>query len=164
MTATAVAPKARPDPIAALDPLERRLIDEFQRGFPLVPRPYAEIARRLGVEEDAVIAALDRLAAKGVLDRVGAVLAPHRAGWSTLAAMKVPEDRLDAVAALVSDYAAVNHNYAREHAVNLWFVVTGPDEAAVRAVLDDIARKSDLRVLVLPLLEAYHVDLGFALP
>jgi len=150
--------------ILALDALERRLIDAFQHGFPIAPRPYAEAARRLGVEEDAVIAAIDRLVEKGAIDRLGAVVAPHRMGWSTLCAMKVPEARLDAVAEMVSGYPAVNHNYARAHDVNLWFVVAGADEETVRAVLDDIEARSGLPVLVLPLVEAYHIDLGFALP
>jgi len=148
----------------ALDALERRLIDAFQHGFPIAPRPYAEAARRLGVAEDAVIAAINRLVEKGAIDRLGAVVAPHRVGWSTLAAMKVPEARLDEVAEMVGDYPAVNHDYARAHDVNLWFVVAGADEGAVRAVLDDIEARSGIPVLVLPLVEAYHIDLGFALP
>ncbi len=159
--APAEGEEARP---LALDALERRLIDAFQHGFPIAPRPYAEAARRLGVTEEAVIAAVERLIEKGAIDRLGAVVTPHRMGWSTLAAMKVPEARLDAVAEMVSGYPEVNHNYAREHDMNLWFVVAGPDEAAVRAVLADIEARSGLRVLALPLVEAYHIDLGFALP
>ena len=38
-----------------LDPVDRRLMDEFQRDLPLVPRPFAAIARTLGTDEDEVI-------------------------------------------------------------------------------------------------------------
>ena len=31
-----------------LDPLDRRLLDEFQRDLPLVPRPFAAMADTLG--------------------------------------------------------------------------------------------------------------------
>lgn len=143
--------------------LDRRLLDRYQRGLPLVPRPYAAMAGELGVTEGAVIAALDRLAASGALARIGAVVAPRRAGHSTLAAMAVPPARLDAVAALVNSFPGVNHNYEREHAVNLWFVVTGADEGAVATVLGEIERRSGLAVLDLPLEAAHHIDLGFAL-
>jgi len=143
--------------------LERRLLDEFQRGFPLVPEPYAEIARRLGTDEASVLAALERLAGDGTVARIGAVLAPGRAGASTLAAMAVPAERLEAVAALVSARPEVNHNYEREHRFNLWFVVTAADRAAVAAVLDDIARRTGLAVLDLPLVREFHIDLGFPL-
>ena len=77
--------------------------------------------------------------------------------------MAVPPKRLDAVAAKVSAYPEVNHNYEREHRLNLWFVVTGEDWTAVQNVLADIEQETGLEVLDLPLVEAYRLDLGFAL-
>jgi DNA-binding Lrp family transcriptional regulator len=147
----------------AADAVDRRLLDEFQRDFPLCPRPFAEVARRLGASEDEVIARLRRLRDAGVVSRVGATVAPHRAGWSTLAAIAVPDDRIEAVAALVSAYREVNHAYEREHPVNLWFVVTAPDRERVAAVLGQIEARTGLAVLDLPLAEAYRLDLGFPL-
>jgi DNA-binding Lrp family transcriptional regulator len=98
--------------------LERRLLDDFQRDFPLEPLPFAEVAAQVGSDQATVIAALRRLTAEGHVSRVGAVVAPHAVGWSTLAAMAVPEARLEAVAALVNGYPEVNHNYEREHRLN----------------------------------------------
>ncbi len=144
-------------------PLERRLLDEFQRDFPLTSRPYAEVARRLDVAEEDVLSALGSLIRRGAVARVGAAVAPHRAGWSTLAAMAVPEDRLDEVAGFVNGFEEVNHNYEREHRYNLWFVVTAVDEQRVADVLDEIRRETGLPVLDLPLEEAYRLDLGFRL-
>lgn len=141
--------------------LEQRLIDAFQHGLPLVPRPYAAMAEALGETEEAVIAALQRLAGDGILSRIGPVLAPNRVGVSTLAAMAVPADRLDEVAALVSSYDEVNHNYEREHTYSLWFVATAPDRDRLDAVLDEIAARSGIAVLDLPLEAEYHIDLGF---
>jgi len=146
-----------------LDALQRALIDGYQRGFPLSPRPYAAIAEAEGVTEAAVLEALAGLQDLGVLGRIGAVVRPHRAGWSTLAALSVPEARLEEVAALVSAYPEVNHNYEREHDLNLWFVVAADDRGRVGAVLSDIERRSGLEVLELPLEEAYCLDLGFAI-
>lgn len=148
--------------VAATD-LPARLLDGFQRDFPLCPRPFAEIARRLGTDEASVLDLLRDLQAKGVVSRVGAVVRPHRAGWSTLAAIAVPPARLDEVAALVSGYPEVNHNYEREHRINLWFVVAAPSRARVAAVLAEIAARTGLEVLDLPLLEPYRLDLGFPL-
>lgn len=142
---------------------ELHLLNDFQHDFPLVPAPFAEIAARLGVSEARVLAMLVRLQAGGKVSRVGAVFRPHSVGASTLAAMAIPPDRLDEVAALVSAYAEVNHNYEREHRFNLWFVATADDEANLRAVLHDIENRSGYPVLHLPLLEDYHIDLGFDL-
>jgi hypothetical protein len=94
---------------------------------------------------------------------VGPVFAPQRAGASTLAALAVPEERLESVAGQVSAYAEVNHNYQREHAWNLWFVVTAPDQQRVEQVLADIEAVTGLRVLNLPLQRAFYIDLGFPL-
>ena len=130
---------------AAVDPTELRLLDEFQRDLPLELRPYAAIAQRLGLSEEALLATL------------------HRAGWSTLAAMQVPEEMLEAVAEFVSAFPEVNHNYQREHRLNLWFVVAAASDWRVAQVLREIEYRTSLPVLDLPLEEAFRLDLGFRL-
>ena len=127
------------------------------------PRPYAEVAAHLGVREGDVIGALERLIDEGAITRVGAVIRPGTVGSGTLAAMAVPGERLAEVADLVNGYDEVNHNYEREHRLNLWFVVTAADRARVSEVLADIERRSGLAVLDLPMEKEYYLDLGFAL-
>ena len=143
--------------------LDRHLLNDFQHEFPLTPTPYADMARALGVGEEEVIARLQALKQAGSISRVGAVLRPNTVGVSTLAAMAVPAEELEPVAAVVSGYAEVNHNYEREHRLNLWFVVTAPDAARLQAVLDDITARTGHEVLSFPLVEDYHIDLGFDL-
>ncbi|RMD64891.1 MAG: Lrp/AsnC family transcriptional regulator [Alphaproteobacteria bacterium] len=149
--------------VTALCARDRQLLDAFQRDFPLTPRPFADIARRVSCDEAEVIAAYRRLTAGGAISRIGAVVAPHKTGWSTLAAMAVPPARLEEVAALVSTYPEVNHNYEREHAFNLWFVITAPSQTQVAEVLNDIATRTGLDVLDLPMIDSYRLDLGFPL-
>ncbi len=139
------------------------LANQWQRGFPLVPRPFAQIAREVHVEEDVVLQEFIQLKREGVLDRIGPVFRPNAVGASTLAAMAVPAARLEEVARLVSEQPGVNHNYERGHAWNLWFVATAPDAARVEATLARIEQASGLTVLRLPLVEEYHIDLGFDL-
>jgi siroheme decarboxylase len=144
-------------------PTEFRLLNDFQRGFPLVAEPFVEIADRLNCTGDEVLAALDRLQRRGAISRIGAVFAPWRIGVSTLAAMAVPPERLEEVAAQVSARSEVNHNYQRDHHYNLWFVATAADQPTLAGVLDGIAAESGCRVLSLPLVEQFHIDLGFDL-
>lgn len=152
-----------PNPGLALDPIDRHLLNDFQQGFPLSARPYAEVGERLGIDETEVLARLSRLSAAGAVSRVGPVLRPKRIGVSTLAAMAVPPGRLETVAKLVSAYPEVNHNYEREHRFNLWFVLTAPDQTRLNAVLGEIALYTGIEVMDLPMLEEYHIDLGFPL-
>ncbi len=140
---------------------EKRLLNDFQRDFPLEPQPYKVIADRLGVEEDAVLEAFRTLNDKGTISRIGAIVKPNSVGASTLAAMVVEEEDLEHIADVVSSYAEVNHNYRREHRLNLWFVVAADSREEVLAVLNDIATKTDIEVLDLPLEQDFHLDLGF---
>ncbi len=146
-----------------MDSLDFRLINEFQRDFPLEPQPFAEIAYRLCVDEETVLAALQRLRGEGVVSRVGAVFAPRRVGASTLAALAAPPGRLEEIAARVSARREVNHNYEREHHYNLWFVVTAPDEAHLSGALAAIERDTGCPVISLPLEHEFYIDLGFDL-
>ena len=77
--------------------------------------------------------------------------------------MAVPPERLDAVAAVVSSHPGVNHNYQREHHYNLWFVMTGQDDAAVRAAMRSLEDATGLTALQLRMQRAYRIDLGFDL-
>lgn len=143
--------------------LRDRLLNDFQRDFPLVERPFAAIADRLGCDEAAVLAQLRAALEEGLVGRVGAVLAPHSVGASTLAALAAPADRLEAVARCVSAEPGVNHNYEREDALNLWFVVHAAGEAQLEARLRRIAAQTGLTVHDLRLEREYRIDLGFDL-
>ena len=146
-----------------MNDIEKSLLDQYQRDFPLTARPFKAMADQLGVSEDDVIETLSRLGDAGVLSRVGAVFRPGTVGHSTLAAMSVPEHRLTEVANLVSGFDAVNHNYEREHKLNLWFVVAASDLQHVEGVILEIEKMTGIKVISLPMLEDYHLDLGFDL-
>ncbi|MBN9341953.1 MAG: Lrp/AsnC family transcriptional regulator, partial [Comamonadaceae bacterium] len=143
--------------------LDLALLNPWQRGFPLLPEPFAAIGQPLGLGAAEVLAHYARLQRQGTLSRIGAVFAPGAGGASLLAAMAVPPGRLDAVAASVSSHAGVNHNYEREHATNLWFVATGRDDAQVEQLLCQIEADTSLPVLRLPMLRPYRIDTGFDL-
>ncbi|MDY0310356.1 MAG: Lrp/AsnC family transcriptional regulator [Castellaniella sp.] len=146
-----------------LEPLDLALIENFQHGMPICARPYAAIAQTLGCTEQDVLDRIAALTQRGVLSRVGPVFEHRRAGASTLAALSVPPTQLDAVAARVSAHPAVNHNYQRDHAWNLWFVLTAADPEALATALSDIAAATGLEPISLPMQRGFHIDLGFSL-
>jgi len=149
--------------LPALEAPEFPLLNAFQRDFPLAPRPFAEIGARRGLTEAQVLGAYRAALAEGVLSRIGVVFAPNVVGASTLAAMAVPPSWLEAVAGIVSERPEVNHNYEREHRINLWFVASASSQEALGAALARIAEETAIPVLALPLVEEYHIDLGFDL-
>ena len=139
------------------------LLNGFQRDFPLTSQPFRTIAERLALSEIEILTALCRLKNEGKVSRVGAVFATRRLGVSTLAALAVPPTRLETVAQQVNDYPEVNHNYQREHDFNLWFVLTAATASRLQAVLAELEAQTGLSALNLPLLEEFHIDLGFDL-
>jgi DNA-binding Lrp family transcriptional regulator len=156
-----------PDALDEFDALDRRLLNEFQRDFPLVERPFAAIAARVGASERAVLERYRRMVRDGTVSRIGVVFRPNTAGASTLVALAAPPGRLEETAAWLSEQAEVNHNYEREHRFNLWFVLTAPSPAALDAAFARIERGAAHftggPMLSLPLLEEFHIDLGFDL-
>ena len=145
----------------SLTQLQIDLLNDFQRDFPLCPRPFEKIAEQLGVDETVVMEHFEQLTEQKYISRLGAVVKPHQAGWSTLAALSVPEDELEEIAQMINACPGVNHNYERSHEFNLWFVITGADQQTVETTLDEIEGATGYDVLNLPLVEAYQLDLGF---
>lgn len=141
--------------------IEQRLINEFQHQFPCVERPYRDIAAKLGLKESDVLKRLGALKAAGVISRVGPVFSPGRVGCSTLAALAVPPEQFALIANWISGLTETNHNYERENTFNLWFVITAPDQAHLAETISRIKSHCPFPLLVLPLLEQFHIDLGF---
>lgn len=139
------------------------LLNLWQRDFPLEREPFARLADRLGCRVVDVLAACERARDGGALSRIGGVFGTGAGGAALLAAMAVPPERLEAVAALVSSHPGVNHNYQRDHRLNLWFVMTGRDAAAVEQAMLDLERRGGLPALRLRMRRAYRIDLGFDL-
>ena len=142
------------------DSLDYRLLNDFQRNFPLCPAPFAELAARLGVAEGAVLRMLEQLRREGKISRVGAVFAPKRIGASTLVAMAVPPENLVRVAEVINRFPEVNHNSEREHRYNLWFVVIAGSEGRLQAALGAIEQASGYPILKLPMEHEYPADPG----
>lgn len=137
------------------------LLQSFQRDFPLVREPFAEIGNRIGAGEREVRAVCEVLVGSGIVARIGGVVRPNSIAASTLAAVGVPGLATDSVAEMISKLDGVNHVYLRENAINIWFVATGPDRAFVDETLKTVERLSGQPVLDLRLEHSFHIDLGF---
>lgn len=146
-----------------LDALDWRLMNDWQRALPLVPRPFQEIARHLDTTEERIIERLKKLLEIGAISRIGATCRPNTLAASTLAAVAAPEDQIEAIAAVINAQEGVNHSYERENKWNIWFVATGPTRAFVDDILRRITEQTGLQVLDLRLERPFNVDLGFAL-
>jgi len=143
-----------------MDEINSRLVTQLQRGFPVTEQPYLEVAAQFGLTEDELITRLRKLLDEGILTRFGPLYQVERLGGAySLAAMQVPETDYDRIVELVNAYPEVAHNYRREHALNIWFVVAAASAAEVKRVLFSIERDSSYPVFEFPKLREYFVNL-----
>ena len=146
-----------------MDELDRRIINDLQGGFPICETPYAEVAKRLGTTEDVLIKRLQTLLDEGTLSRFGPMYHAERLGGGlTLAAIAVPEQRFEAVAEMVNSHAEVAHNYARDHALNMWFVLATETPQRIDEVIAEIETETGLDVINMPKQEEYFIGLRLA--
>ena len=150
------------------DRTDLALLNALQDDLPLVSRPWAGIAARVGVAEDEAIARMQRLEASGILRSVSPVFESRRFGLAaaTLVALRVPEGRVREVAGIISTYPEVSHNFRRDHPYSLWFTLAAPTEERLSAVLADILSRIGVPeedTLDLPTVRAYKIDVRFPL-
>lgn len=145
-----------------MDETDRRIINAFQGGFPICDRPFAVAAESLGLAEAELLTRVAALREAGIISRFGPMWhAEKMGGGLTLTAMKVPQDRFDEVAAMVNSFPEVAHNYAREHALNMWFVVATEKPERIKQVLVEIEAMTGIQVHDMPKIEEFFVGLRF---
>ena len=142
------------------DSVDARLMERLHADLPLIERPFAAVGDELGLSEDEVLERLRRLLSNGTLTRFGPLYRIERAGGQyVLAALAVPQERFEAVTALVNAEVEVAHNYRREHALNMWFVVAAESPALADAALRRVEVLTGLPVHAFPKEREYFVEL-----
>jgi DNA-binding Lrp family transcriptional regulator len=143
-----------------MDARDKELINALHGGVPIEERPYASVGRDLGMTEAEVIERLQALLDDRTLTRFGPLYDAAKLGGAfTLAAMTVPEERFDEVVEIVNAFPEVAHNYAREHALNMWFVIGVERPERIDEILSQIKEKTGLAVLNMPKEEEYFLEL-----
>jgi DNA-binding Lrp family transcriptional regulator len=149
------------------DTTDLHILNALQDDIPLVRRPFAAIAQRLGIPEKVLLDRLKRLQEEGIVRGISPILESRHMGLSaaTLIALHVPEAQVHDIAAIISSYPEVSHNFRRDHYYALWFTLSGKNEEAIQSVLAEILRRTgipDTDVLNLPTVKKLKVDVRFS--
>jgi DNA-binding Lrp family transcriptional regulator len=143
-----------------MNEIERLIINGLQCGFPICERPYQAAAEPLGISEEQLIEGLQALLDQGFLSRFGPLFHAERMGGKlTLAAMAVPEADFERVTEQVNAFPEVAHNYARDHALNMWFVIATERAERMTEVIRSIEVATGLKVYDMPKITEYFVGL-----
>lgn len=146
-----------------MDSLDRAIINQLQGGLPICERPYLAAAQQLGIAEQELIDRIARLLDAKVLTRFGPMYQIERMGGAfSLAAMRVPEEDFERVAAIVNALPAVAHNYRREHPFNMWFVLATETPQGIQETIAGIETATGHTVFDMPKEREYFVGLRLA--
>lgn len=143
-----------------MDELARRFVNQYQGGFPLEEQPFVSAAASLGCEAGELVATVGALLDDGTLSRFGPLYdATSMGGSLTLAALSVPDERYDEIAAIINAMPEVAHNYQREHELNMWFVLATETPELLQQAIDRIEQDANLPVYNFPKLQTFYLGL-----
>jgi DNA-binding Lrp family transcriptional regulator len=141
-----------------MDDADRHILDLIQSDFPLTATPYADLAARLEMREDDVLARVTRLK-HGVIRQISAIFDTRALGYqSSLVAARVPADRVEHAARVINQHPGVSHNYLRDHEYNIWFTVAVPPSSSLEqtvARLGELAGADPIRLM--PTLQLFKI-------
>ncbi len=141
------------------DEVDRSLLTEVQKQFPVNHRPFDILGEKLGISEQECLERVSRLEANKVIRQISAIFDTRSLGYqSTLAAMKVSPERADAAAEVVNQHPGVSHNYKRNDPFNIWFTVAVPPGDSLERVvkiLHTLAKADE--TIILPTLRLYKI-------
>lgn len=148
-----------------IDDTDKTILNRIQSDFPITERPYEVIARELSLDETDVINRILKLKTQGIIRRIGGNFVPGKLGFvSTLCAGRVPEENIDAFAAIVNEYRGVTHNYVRDNTYNVWFTMIAPSMDEINASLAEISEKTGVTDLIsLPATKVFKIKAQFNL-
>ncbi len=122
-----------------MDGTDKKLITLIQADFPIEERPYAAVGEKLGIPEQEVIDRINAIMESGEIRRLGASFDSRKVGYtSTLCAVHVPPEKLDAAIAAINRFHNVTHNYERNHHYNVWFTLIAPSRARIEEIIGEI--------------------------
>ncbi len=155
-----------------LSSLERLILNSIQSNFPLEPRPYEALARRLNesrglqLSGDEVLKMVKSLKVRGFIRRLGAVFNASCLGYrSILCAARVPAEQVEAFGRLVSASPQVTHNYVRSDSLNVWFTFTARREGEIQSFIKELKAASGLEeIYELEAEKLFKIKVEFKLP
>lgn len=131
MAAVTQKVRSRKDGAAVpLDETDKRLLNLMQGSFPIVPRPYAEVAKAAELTEDEVLQRVRRLIKDRIIRQVTPIYDTRAFGYgSMLVAAKVDPEHPWRAAKVVNEHPGVSHNYLRNHDFNMWFTIAVEEDS-----------------------------------
>ena len=137
------------------------LLSLIQKEFPIVKKPFLEIANKLGVSEDKVLAELKKLKQNSVIRQISPIYDTKKMGYeSSLVAFVVDEKNIDKAVEILNSHPGISHNYERNHRFNIWFTIAVPPDSSLglEKSVELLAKLSDAKEFnILPTIKTFKI-------
>ncbi len=145
--------------IHELDNIDKQILNDIQWTFPLVDRPFSDLANGYHITEEEIIQRIKKLKDTGIIRQISAIFDTRKLGYkSALVAFSVDKNKIDYVANEINKHPGVSHNYERNHEYNVWFTLAVSPDGDMKADLDKMASLDGvLKYRVLPTLKMYKI-------
>ena len=142
-----------------MDKMDKEILNEIQWTFPLVTRPYSDIAKKFQISDEELMQRLRTLKEAGIVRQLSAIFDTRRLGYkSALVAMAIDADKLDTIANQVNKHPGVSHNYERNHEYNLWFTLAVPPGSDLKSEIDKFSKLQGInKVRMLPTIKLFKI-------
>lgn len=142
--------------------MTKEILSIIQKKFPLVRRPFKDIADSLNISEDEVIRILQEQKDEGIIRQTSAIFDTKRLGYkSSLVAFKIPTQKIEKAVKILNSHPGISHNYERNHDFNIWFTLAvEPDSKfGLEKTVQLLAKLSEVQeYIVLPTLKLFKIS------
>jgi len=140
------------DNTVSLSEADRKVIAGIQSGLPLVPRPYAEIGKAIGMPENEVIERVKTLHERGLIKRMGVIVRHHELGYraNAMVVWDIPDEQVSELGQCMGCFEFVTLCYRRPRRLpdwpyNLFTMIHGRNRDEVMEKLNFLVRRCNLQ-------------------
>jgi len=142
--------------------MKSTLLSIIQKSFPLVARPFADIAKQLDSDEQTIIDMLRAEKEAKIIRQISPIFDTKRLGYaSSLVAFEIAEDQIDKAVEIINAHPGVSHNYERNHSFNIWFTIAvAPDsKLGLERSIEILAEQTKaIDYIALPTLKLFKIS------
>ena len=142
--------------------MKDEILYRVQKNFPLVIKPFEQIAKELNTTEDEVIKILQEEKANNIIRQTSAIFDTKKLGYtSSLVAFEIHQDKIDDAVIILNSHPGISHNYERNHKYNIWFTIAISPESKSNLedtveLLSKLTKASDY--ILLPTLKLFKIS------
>jgi DNA-binding Lrp family transcriptional regulator len=146
-----------------MDSIDKRLLNIIQDDFPLCEQPFKALGEMLGITGEEAVRRTKALAEAGIIRKISPSFDSKKLGYvSTLAAAKVPAEKLEETVEVINSYPEVTHNYGRDFDYNLWFTIICESGERLESIIEEIKAKTGISdIHSLPAERTFKIKVGF---